>query len=113
MYIYSILEQVLFLNNYSIITVYIVNVLKKFFFIIFAFPYQTLSAFIYMYIKVFVRINNKHYFFKLLVPLDPQMAMFRGLLLLCNSLRQALPAWSRITESSRRIMAYNKQHMLM
>lgn len=62
MYIYSILEQVLFLNNYSIITVYIVNVLKKFFFIIFAFPYQTLSAFIYMYIKVFVRINNKHLF---------------------------------------------------
>jgi hypothetical protein len=42
------------------------------------------------------------------VPLEPQMAMFKGLLLLCNSLRQAFPAWSLITDSSFKIMAYKR-----
>ena len=43
-------------------------------------------------------------------PLEPQTAMVRGLLDLCSSLRQALPAWSRMTDSSFRITAWRIGH---
>ena len=43
-------------------------------------------------------------------PFEPQTAIVRGLLDLCSSRRQAFPAWSRITESSLRITACNKQY---
>lgn len=42
----------------------------------------------------------------LISPLEPHRAMVRGLLLLSSSRRQALPAWSRITDSSFRIRAW-------
>lgn len=40
------------------------------------------------------------------IPLEPQIAMFKGLLLLSSSLKQAFPVWSLITDNSFRIIAY-------
>lgn len=44
--------------------------------------------------------------FPVSLPLDPQRAIIRGLLLLSNSLRQALPARSLMTDSSFKMRAF-------
>ena len=51
------------------------------------------------------------YFSKINLPLEPQTAMVSGLLLECNSRRQAFPAWSLITDNSLNITAYNKHYI--
>ena len=47
-------------------------------------------------VKTIININ---------LPFEPQTAIVSGLLDLCSSRRQALPAWSRMTDSSFRIIA--------